>query len=901
MRIPAWRRYLRFWRPDVAADVDDELRFHLEERIDDLMALGRTREEARTEALSEFGDVADVGRELREIDGRIEQQRRRAGVLDALRQDVRYAARSIARTPTLAAMVVVTLALGIGVNLAMFSFLEQIFIRPPAGVRASAELRRLWVIHRYIANGQAPFAAPNVTYPQYRAVAAAIGPLARLAPYSLDTDVPLGRGDDAPKGNVGYASADFLPLLGVRPMLGRFFAADEDRPGHGVRVAVLSHAFWRDHFGADTSAIGRTLAVGGERYTIVGVAQPDFTGVDLDATDIWVPLATIPGLWWEKVPWYESHNFYAIECVLRPSPGADTRAIRARAEQVLRRAEIGAREDTAATVQLGSIILARGPGAETPEVKIATRLAGVALMVLLIACANVTNLLLARAMQRRREIAVRMALGISRIRLVILLVLESLLLTGVGAMVALMAAIWGGAVLRALLRPNTHWATTIVDWRVGLVTGAAAVLCGIAIGIAPALQSSRADVTVSLKAGTREGTYQRSRMRSALLVWQAALSLLLLVGAAGFVRSLRNVERLDIGYDAPKLLLASALLDAGTQRERATTDSVKLPELAARVARIPGVEHVALANSTPIRSVSFATLSVPGVDSVTLRSLAASILVVSPEFFATTGLRILRGRVFSDADNRGTAPVVIVNATMARELWPHEDALGRCLIVGKVDRPCSTVVGVAQDARRMKLLEKPSPQYFLPLAQASGPFGPSVIIVRVAPERASMVTAETRRALQESFPGGVPRLQWMSDILAPQYRPWQLGARLFSAFGLLALLIAAIGVYSTLAYTFSQRTHEIGVRIALGARTGDIVRLVLRDGMRVVVAGVAIGIALAFVLGRLVESLLYGVSAHDPLTISLTATMLLGVAALAAVIPARRATRVDPASALRAE
>ena len=895
-RVPVWRRYLRFWRADVAADVEDELRFHFEERVTALVALGRSPDEARAEAVAEFGDVGSVRDALRTIDARMVQQRRRAFWWDAARQDLRYAVRSLGRARGLAATIVLTLALGIGLDAAMFSFLSAVFLRPPTGIAQPDALRRVWA-HHFITGNDVPFAALSFSYPDYLEMSRALTGSARLAVYESD-HVTLGRGDGAPTVHVDYASANLLPLLGARTSPGRTFAPDEDRMGAGAPVAVLSHALWERRFDSDPAVIGRSILLDRQRYTVIGVARPDFSGIDLDATDVWVPLASMPAQPIGRLPWYETRNYMGLSVVARLSSGTDPRAVEARLTALLRRPTTeGPPADTLERAELGSIIRARGPGKPEQQVAIAVRLGGVALIVLLIACANVSNLLLARAVQRRREIAVRLALGMSRVRLGALLLTETSLLAIAAAVAASLAALWGGSLLRGVLMPDTHWAAPVFDWRVGAFTAVVALAAGIATGFAPIAQSGREDLTVALKAGAREGGGQRSRLRTALLVVQGALSIVLLAGAGAFVRSLHNIEQLDLGFDVDHLVFAQVSFDDVPGAQRRSMLEGTMPLVAQRLAAAPSVERVAMASMAPMRGFSATRILLPGRDTLVFAQMGPVFTAVSPDYFAATGMRVLRGRGI-----RSGAAEVVVNEELARTLWPGKSALGQCMQFRERTNPCYTVVGVVENAHHWEVTEAPWPEYYLPLDHMPVPgWAPQVLVIRTAPAHAGVVAAEARRLLQEEFPGAQPNVQAMAEVLAPVYRPWRLGAILFTVFGLLALCVAAVGVYSTLSYTVGQRGHEIGIRMALGARAGDVVRMVLHEALRIVAVGIAIGLALALLLGRLIAALLYGTTAHDPLTLAATASVLLGVAIVAALLPARRAARVDPMVALRAD
>ena len=898
---PAWLRYLRFWRSNAQADIDAELHFHLDARIGELVALGKDPFAARSQALEEFGDVAAVRESLSNIDGRMARRHARGEWIDGLRQDAAYGIRSLLRTPAVTATIVVTLALGLGMNAAMFSFLDQVFAREPAGVVHPGTIRRLWWVYRF-GQAQIPTFAAGFDYPGYRAVTEALAGRARTTIYNSQRQ-SLAHGENAPKASVVYAGEGYFEMLGIGPASGRLFSVAESQISANADVAIVSDAFRQRALNPDSSAIGQRVTIENRPFTVIGVMHPEFAGLDLDATDIWLPLGSFPtGRMGLTVPWWTSSRVNGMQLMIRPEGGASDRQIEDRATLALRSyfRSIGYTEDSVNVARVGPIIAAQGPGEQQQEVRVATRLAGVAAIVLLIACANVINLLLARAVRRRREIAVRLALGISRARLIRLLVVESVMLALVAAVAAVVAAQWGGSVLRTLLLPRIHWATAPLNWPVAMFAVGAALFAGIVAGLIPAWHASRPDLTGALKAGAREGVVQKSRLRSALVIAQAALSVLLLAGAALFVKSLQNVHDLDIGFAAERLAFATIGFDTpDTVRDQAVKRSIE--QLAIRLRSMEGVERVALAGMRPMAGFSFATWytdkSFPKG-----KTPETTFLAVSPEYFAATGLRVLRGTGFPDVHGAAMPRVVVINHAMADAVWPGEDPIGRCMRFTKQDAPCYTVVGIVENARRDAIIEDPTAQYYLPFDNMpiEGWTVPTLVI-RAPPDRLAAIINAARGALLTAWPAGVPRITRMSDALEPQYRPWRLGATLFSTFGILALVIAAVGIFSTVSYSVSQRTHEFGVRIALGARIGDVLRLVVGEGLRTVAFGVVIGILLALAGGRLIASLLYGIKPNSPGVISIVASILLVVAALAALAPAWKAARVDAMTALRTD
>ena len=895
-RVPGgWSYVLRIFGRRPEDDVDAELRFHFDERIAELIAQGEPHDAARARAAEEFGDLDSVRDRLHDIDRRIALRRRRADWWEGATQDMRYVLRGLARSPAFTAMVVLTLALDIGANAAIYSVLDRLFVQAPAGVHSPDQLRRLY---QDVANRDGRMLRDHFSFAEIRDLRAALPAGTALAAHARGT-VRLGRGADAQKVGAAFVLGDHFGVLGVRPLIGRFFTADESRVETFSPVAVISERLWKERFGGTNAALGQPLEIGAHRYTIIGVTPPGFRGVDIAVTDVWVPAGTNTSWTNRKPDWYDEHVWTgASQVIARVAGPAEERAFETIAALSVKRT--GWIKDTTAKIQLGSVMEASALSKSNDSgIGIATRLGGVTLMVLLIACANVANLLLARGLQRRREFAVRLALGISRRRLVLQLLAESTVVALAAGCVALVFTTWGAGALRVALLPNTAWAESVLSLRVVLIVLASALFTGVAAGIVPAVQVSSPDLAAALKEGGRSGSARRSRTRAALLVVQAALSVVLLAGAGLFLRSLGKIEGVDIGYDARRLVYAQVSSDEDESHESELGDA--LPSVMERVQHMNGVEQATLAEFIPMAGLSIYTLHFPGRDSVPkLNNLLPLMNPVSATFFRASGMKVLAGRGFTDADRAGAPLVVVVNDVMARTVWPGESALGRCFILGQPNDPCRQVVGVVNDAHSLKIVELPTMQYYVPLAQ--GTQHANVLMIRVDPRRANAVVKDTRAILSKSLGAwAIPEVRTMDEILAPQLRPYRLGASLFSAAGILALLVAAVGVYSSIAYSISQRMHEMGIRIALGARSVQIVRLVVGEGLRVVLLGIAAGTLIALAAGRLVASFLFGTTPHDPAVLATVAVLLVTVAVAAAVIPALRATRSDPATALRAE
>jgi putative ABC transport system permease protein len=517
-------------------------------------------------------------------------------------------------------------------------------------------------------------------------------------------------------------------------------------------------------------------------------------------------------------------------------------------------------------------------------------------IVLLIACANVANLLLARALRRRKEIAVRLALGVSRARLLAQLFTESVVLALLGGLAGLLVAEWGGAVLRAQFLAKSSQVSVMGDGRTLIFVGVAAVGAGLLTGLAPALQAWRVDVAGHLKAGAREGAVQRSRTRVALLVLQAALSVVLLVGAGLFVRSLRHVRVIPLGYDVDPVLLVDLNM-RGVQLDSAHRIVLR-HELLAAAQAIPGVERASRQLTVPFWNTWNLDLHVAGIDSVQ-RLGEFDLNAVTPEYFSTLGTRLLRGRGIEAQDGEQAPRVMVVSQAMAKALWPSRDPIGQCVRVGADTVPCTYVVGVAENIKSQQLGDDPGLFYYLSEPQWHPEQGGLFLRTR---GQAARYAENIRRRLQQLMPGAsYVTVTPLRDILGEQTRSWQLGATMFLAFGALALALAAIGLYSVMAYTVSQRTQELGVRAALGAQQRDLVRLVVNEALTLGTAGIVIGVVIALASGQWLGPLLFQESPHDPLVFGFVTVVLLGVTVLASFVPSRRAAQVDPLVALRYE
>ena len=812
-----------------------------------------------------------------------------------LLRDIRYAARGLLRTPLLSLGIVLTLGLGIGVNAAMFGVVDTLFLRPPAGVHGADRVVRLYVRRRD------PFFGLNTQgigqYPAFADIrdGHAFADVSAVTTRSMS----LGRGADAVSVDVGAVSWDYFATLGAGMELGRPFLAGDDDPG-AARTVVLTDAFWRAHYGADPGIVGRRIPVGTGPATVVGVAARAFRGIDLAPLDMFLPIGAVAA----EVASPEaltSRHWWWMDAIARLRPGQRPEDAVARATLSYRRGALD-KADSTATVVTGPIQEARGPEASS-DAKVSAWIGFVALAVLLIVCANVANLLLARGVSRRRELAVRAGLGAGRGGLMRMLLAESLVLAASGGAAALALASWTGALARGFLVPDLPAGTPVIDPRMLAFTALAVAATALLIGVVPAVQASRTDLTESLKSGGRGATQRGGRTRATLLAVQVALTLVLLVGAGLFVRSLRNVEHIDLGFDPNRVLEARVDMSAaGLSPTEADATYLRMLD---DVRRLPGVAGAAAVQS-PYQWAQAITIRAQGVDSMRRPTTGGPYInAVTPGYFATLGTRLVRGRDFTDQDVLGSARVAVVNAYMAKGLWPHESAIGKCLYLGSdTTKACTEVVGVVGDVASNGVTQGEWWNYYVPFAQAqlAAPKGAHLngMVVRSRTTAADIAGA-VRREMQSA--GNLPyaQVQSLADRIAPAYRSWRLGATAFTAFGALALLIAAMGIFAVISYSVSRRTQEIGVRMALGAQAAQVARMVVRQGLAAAVVGVALGAGGAWALGRGMRALLYEVSPGDPLVLGSTALALMVVAALAAWLPARRAAQIDPMVALRNE
>lgn len=822
--------------------------------------------------------------------------------MNAFMQDVRYGLRMLLKNPGSTAVVVLSLALGIGANTTIFSVVNSLLFRPPA-VDEPGRLVDVWMhnVKRSGFDGYFPLNFPDFVY--YRDHNSVFSGLTAYAGDGLTVVWSRDGQGEALQGTM--VSANYFSVLGIRPELGRTFLPEEDRPGAAPAV-VVSHAFWRRHLGGDPAALSRPIMLNGHACAVVGVIPDSFNGVLIGAAmDVWAPMSLQP--WISPGSYLSDRSSYWLEAYGRLKPGVSRRQAQADLQVLskqLAAAYPAADKDMEAVGYPATLI----PGPYRGFLSIITAaLMAVVGLVLLIACANAANLLLAQASRRWREMAVRAAMGAGRWRLVRQTLTESVLLGCLGGAAGLLLAAVAAPLLTRLVPPSIPVTVRIpIDWRVLVFTLAAAVIAGVAFGLAPALRASRLDLASSLKAGTPGTGQSKSRLRSILVTSQVAVCLVLLVGAGLCLRSLVNARSIDPGFDTRNALVAS--IDVQSFGYNEAHGRLLYQNLLGRVAALPGVRSVSLADLLPLSaSERVEGFTVEGSKAPAPRAgepgPAAHDVAVAPGYFRTMGIPLLRGRDFTERDGKGAPLVVIINDAMAKRYWPGQDPLGRRIVMGGEDNPNSRrvceVVGVVKTGKYRTLGEDPLPFMYLSYWQNYDPR--MRLVVRTQSDPASVI-AGMRRAVQALDPNlALYDVETMEQLMLLPLFPARAAGLLLGVFGGLALLLATMGLYGVMSYLVAQRTREVGIRMALGARRTDVFTLVLGNGMRLTIVGVVIGLAGALAVTRLLGSLLYGIRPTDFVTFASVSLLLAAVAFLASYMPARRATRVDPMVALRHE
>ncbi len=813
--------------------------------------------------------------------------------METLLKDVRYGFRMLVKSPGLTIVAVISLALGIGANTAIFTLVDKLLLR----TLPVEQPEQLVTIASY--NGE----NTSFSYPLYVDYRDRNDVFSGILAYS-SAAFSLSDAGQTERITGSIVTGNYFSVLGVSPALGRFFLPDEDQTPGSHPVAVLSYGLWKRHFNLDPAAINKTISLNNFTFTIIGVAPAEFTGVVRGTSpEIYVPMM----MQTEAMPsWKDAltaRTMSWLEMIGRLSPGVT----RQQAQAALAVTSDQIAQDNPMNVSR-DIVLGDGSKGQDYMVQDVSRpllwLMLIVGLVLLIACANVANLLLARATARRKEIAIRLAVGAARGRLIRQLLTESVLLSLSGGALGLIVARWLTDLLISFQPPNTFSLDASLDKRVLGFSLALSLLTGIIFGLAPAFQASKPDLVSALKDETSPGGRRRRlSLRNMLVVGQVALSLVVLISAGLCVRSLQKLVAIDAGFEPARVMVMS--LDLALNGYKQPQGEQFYSEMTERVSALPGVESVSLGAIVPLggggmrRSVKIEGYT-PPPDTPPLNF---NMNIIAPNYFQTLGMPLVRGRDFGPQDREGSQKVVIVNETVARRFWPDQEAVGKRLNFGGVggSRPPNfiEIIGVVKDSKYRSLTEEPQTAMFLPMAQN---YLPNMALhVRTAGEAKALLAAVRRevQSLDQNLP--VYNVKTLAQQKANSLYVARLAATLSGFFGAIALLLAAVGIYGVMAYSVSRRTREIGIRMALGAGRSQVMKLVMGEGIVLVALGLALGLGATFSVTRLMASLLYAVSATDPVTFIIIPVILLGVALGACAVPALRATKVDPMVALRYE
>jgi predicted permease len=873
-------------RKSMLEDLNQDIRNHIERETQDNIDRGMPPEEARYAALRKFGNVAQVREETREVWGVV--------WLERLLQDVRYGVRTLRKSPGFASVAVFTLALGIGANVAIFTVVNGVLLQP-LPYPNPGQLLTVWEANPKM--GYSQQAASPADFVDWKTQNQAFSGIAAFVNWGAN----LGGGEGPERVNATLVSAGLFGVLGVTPLFGRTFAPEDEQPFPN-QVAILSYPLWQRHFGGDRSIVGKTVNISGRPFTLIGVMPPGFQfpgeleadgGFMNQAAALWFPLSRPPNEW--KV-----RDFHYLQVIARLRPGVTL----AQAETQMSALQHRIMERYLGTDLGSGTTLIPLHQAAVGRVRTALLvLLGTVAFVLLIACANVANLLLTRASTRSKEFALRTALGAGRGRIARQLLTESLLLSGLGGSLGLLLAALGVRALLDLgpadlpLLDAIHIDPSVLGFTV-LISGAT----GLLFGLAPAFKSAPMDLNQSLKeSGWATSTSARNRLRGALLIVEVALAVMLLAGAGLMIRSFVRLEEVSPGLN-PDHLLTLQLTLGGPKYPSEQKLSAFFHQVLKRVRAVPGVVSAGATTALPLSGENDSyTVDIEGRPTgPNTHMLTADYAAVTPGYFRTLGIPLLRGRTFSELDSENAPPVVIVNQTFVARYFPGEDPIGKRIHVGNDRHPgYSEIVGVIGDTRHNGLDAEINPTMYESYLQSAALS--MEIAVRTATDPMNMVTLMRREiaGVDKGIP--IAKVRTMNEVVAASVGQPRFRTLLLTLFGGLALVLAAVGTYGVTSYAVAQRTHEMGIRLALGATSSDILMLSLGQGLRLTSVGIGLGLIGALGLTRALSSLLYGVRPDDPLTFAAVSSVLTAAAFLACYIPARHATKVDPMVALRYE
>jgi putative ABC transport system permease protein len=901
--MPDWkveiRRLLAPLRlpPAREAEIVEELAQHLDDRYAQLINSGAEPSEAFKTVLLELAGSDLLAQGLKQVErsanlnttalGEPLRAGGRKNIVADLWQDLRYALRMLAKNPGFTIVAVIALALGIGANSAIFSVVNTVLLQP-LPYKDSDRLVMVWEDaskHGY------PRDTPAVAnYIDWRDQNQVFEGMAAIADQSFNL---TGAGD--PERLEGRrVSANLFSLLGVDPQLGRAFANEEDQPNSN-RVAIISHRLWQRRFGSDANIVGKALTLNGESVTVVGVMPSQFQFPTRE-DELWVPIAFTQA---EAA----SRRRHYLQVVARLKPEVTVERAQSEMTTIAMRLQ---QQYPEANTDLGAVVVPlheQVVGDIKPALMV---LLGAVGLVLLIACANVANLLLARAAVRQKEIALRVALGASRFRLIRQFLTESILLGVIGGVLGLVLAVAGIRLLTAFIPPNIPQIKAIsIDARVMGFTLLVSLVTGLIFGLVPAIQSSILNPIDTLKEGGRDSTMGSggNRIRAFLIVAEVAVSLVLLIGAGLLINSFLRLRNVDPGFRTEKLLTMKIVLPELKYGEHAQR-SAFYSDLTRRLESVPGVKSAAVTTNLPLykqgNSVGMIIEGRP--EPPPGQPLIVVTRIISPKYFETMSIPLLRGRPLTDQDTATSPNAVVISETMAHRHWPGEDPIGKRIFPGRPESPADwvSVVGVVQDVRQFDLIAEPRPQMYFSYQQM-GFFAPRDLVVKTEVDPLSLAATVRKTVWEVDKDQPVSNITTMDDIVAESVARQRFSMLLLAIFAGLALLLAAVGIYGVMSYSVAQRRGEIGIRMALGAQKLDVLKLTVGRSLKLVLIGVAVGLVGAFLLTRLMASLLFGIRATDPTTFAAISFLLIGVALVASYLPARRATRVDPLVALRYE